>query len=730
MDESTPLIPFEEGEEERTGLLTRHQKAAWILDEIIRGIPVTSSTSLPATQYNRSVYLFFHNTEWLRQCAVILLVLLSFFDLPSWCSAQHFCQAPDSSDLSLSGISYFQSTTSIIINFILLSILVSFAVLDYKLTPMSLHTEAKRLNILLSLLVIDFVYVALCGGYPPVRIAPFIRAILPLFYWGSLKECTLSIFAVTMPFLDVVFFVILFTLLFGWVVTILYHDLPEANEYFGDLLTGIYSAFTSMTTADWPMQVVGILDKRKPTTILFIFFIVIGVFLLFNVLLAVVYNAYTEHIENLVAGKFISRRSSLTVAYNVLKDNGEEDEEEDVGLIDVTLMFKELRKNKTHARFEDVSVNNIFNALDDDNDNILSCDEFADIVDIMQLKFIEDLQEPSPVSVHFPTFYSTGLWQSISNFVQSHNFNYVIGAFMIFNIIVVFIETTMDLRDNDTAASVIIFSWIECAFSIIYVMEMILKILVCGIRKYWNDMGNRFDFYVTWLLLFASIYVLWPYVDNDQDIIRLFILLRCLRLFSLLADVPRFRRLVRVFSVLIPASVPLFTFLFLSLYIFSALGVELFGGLIYKGNPLINPEIDPSVVSYISADYWDLNFNDMASAWFTLFCSVIVAYLTEIASVIVATSKFGNWTRWYFIANFVVNTLIVSNCVVAFVVDLFVMEDENEAEKMEEDSKLLADVQSRYGSKRVRVMRTKTTAHQVYSNMFKDRLEEIMEDQD
>lgn len=73
------------------------------------------------------------------------------------------------------------------------------------------------------------------------------------------------------------------------------------------------------------------------------------------------------------------------------------------------------------------------------------------------------------------------------------------------------------------------------------------------------------------------------------------------------------------------------------------------------------------------------------------------------------------------------NTLIVSNCVVAFVVDLFVMEDENEADTESDGNMLIANVQSRYGcSKRVKVQRHRTTADQIYAPMFKERIEKIL----
>lgn len=721
VNESSPLLPTNETDEENgqhsSEILTRHEKAAWIIDETSRGNNIASLESVPPTRANRTAYLFFVNTAWVRKISVLLLVFLSFFELPSWCSAMRQCEAPDGSNIFLSGVPYLPPLISMLTNALLLSVLVGFSIFDYFCFPVSLHANARPLFVVLAALVVDAFYVLLYGGYPPIRFAPFLRAVLPLFYWHSFRECTMSSFAVIGPFFDVVFFVALFTFLFGWVVTLFFHDVPAADRYFGNLSDGIYSAFTSLTTADWPMQVVGILDVSRESSILFVGFIVIGVFFLLNVLLAVVYNAYTSNIEEVVVDKLRTRRQSVEIAYDVLCGGSDS-----VVFSDIRLMFYELRRNKKHANLSEETIEMVFTALDDDADNTLSRDEFSDIVNILQLKFIVELENPSALERLMPSVYETELWQRIAAYVRSESFDYVMNGFMFFNVIVVLIETTMDLKGNDTATSVLIFSLIECAFSFVYILEMFLKIASLGFSKYWSDFGNQFDFCVAWLLFGASVYVLWPYIDNSPDIVRMFILLRCLRLVTLLANISRFRRLVKVFSVLIPASVPLFSLFFLSMYGFAAFGTEVFGGLIYFSNPALNPEVNPLVDAYVANDYWVLNFNDMASGWFTLFCSVIVGYLTEIAEAVAATSKYGGWTKWYFIASFVINTLIVSNCVVAFVVDLFVMEDDDQLE----DPSLLNDLQSRYGTKRVQILHRKNTAHQVYATMFKDRIDEIL----
>lgn len=708
--ETSPLLPSSSNTS-----LSRHELSAWIIDETLRGLPVSHANSIPRTRKNRAAYLFFQNTLFIRQLSSVILVFLTFFELPSYCSPYQKCQAPDNSDLFLSSLPYLSSVTQAVLNFSLIAVLVFFVFYDaIKLPGIHFQPDNFYLKLVLGALALDAVWVLSWGGYPPIRFAPYFRAILPLFYWSALRECTISIQAVVPPFLEASTIVTLFVLLFGWIVTLVFHEVPEADRYFGNLTVGLYSAFTSVTTADWPMQIMAVLDVSRSSALLFLAFIVLGVFLLFNILLAVVYNAYTGHIEELVVQKLDKRRESIGIAYDILVEDSAS-----CTVDDIRTLFQELSKNKSFTQIDENRVDFIFTALDDDADDNLSKTEFLDIVDVLQLKFIVELEDFSFVQKHAPSLYQTSFWQGLSSYVRSPAFTTHINVIMLMNIAFVIFESTMDLRNADTPGSVEFFAIVETIFSFIYIIEMIVKVLSQGFDQYWRDMGNRFDFLVTWLLLFGAIYVLYPYSDNDPEIVRYLVLLRCLRLFSILSDIPRFRRIVQVFSMLIPASAPLFSFFFLSLYVFAAAGVELFGGLIYAGNPALNPENNMLVDAYVSNDYWALNFNDVAAGWYTLFSAVIVGYLTEIAEAIASASKWGDWTKWFFLASFIVNSLIVSNCVIAFVVDLFVMEDE------QDDDPIQIELQSRYGAKRVKILQAKNTATQVYITMFKQRVEEL-----
>lgn len=155
-------------------------------------------------------------------------------------------------------------------------------------------------------------------------------------------------------------------------------------------------------------------------------------------------------------------------------------------------------------------------------------------------------------------------------------------------------------------SSVLFFGFVEFSFCLVYLAESFLKVSAMSWKSYWSNLGNRFDFVVNLLLTIGCAYVILPVGDNSPELIRYLVCLRCLRLLALLSDIPRFTELVRIFSLLLPASIPLLSLFFISLYVFSVAGVQLFGGIIYEGNPALDPKTHELVDAYIMNQYMSL----------------------------------------------------------------------------------------------------------------------------
>lgn len=114
----------------------------------------------------------------------------------------------------------------------------------------------------------------------------------------------------------------------------------------------------------------------------------------------------------------------------------------------------------------------------------------------------------------------------------------------------------------------------------------------------------------------------------------------------------------------------------------------------------------------------------MSGAIFVHFTAVVVCYLTEVPAA-VASAVGSDWTHWYFLLAFAVNTLIISNVVLSLVVDLFVDAKESLSEDGAEFAEM-AELQSRYTAHgKYRVTKKTVTADGVFAGMFRDRVKEL-----
>lgn len=722
---STPLLP-----------LSAAAKAAWIVDETLRGNAVPSLASIPQSADVRARHLRYESHAPIRSAAACALIALAFFEYPSWCGRSGPCVAPNGASgaaLYMSGVAHLHPGVSSGLEFLALAILTAYlleirAICASEEPNSNNNTSFAHHAALLAVLVLDAAITLLVPAYYFYRPGPVLRAFLPLFYSRPLLQTARGIRALVRPFLDVLLFWVLFCLGCGWVCTLLFHDMPGTERYWRDLPTGLLSSFIIATGADYPMQIVAVYESHRAYVFFFVAQVIVGIFILFNFVLAVVYNAYTSKIEDDVLARARMKRDNLDLAFQLI--SAEDEHGEGLTLEGFKPLVAELRKNPT-IDVSDNQLRLLYLALDDDGDQVISKEEFSDIIDSLELQFeIYTKDQASFVERCLPSLYQMPWWSDLMVYVRSPKFERFIDIFMLTNVLVVLFESTLDLKDLDTPASVFFFAVLELAFSAVYVMEAALKVAAMSWRKYWSFAGNRYDFVVMLFLFAGAIWILLPFEDNSPELIRYLVALRCLRLVALLADIPRFADLVRIFSMLLPASIPLLVFFFLALYVFSAIGVQLFGGLIYDGNPALDENVHELVDAFKMNQYMSLNLNDMASAWFMLFTSVVVCYLTEVPAAIASASAAGDWAHWFFLIAFAVNTLVISNVVLALVVDLFV-DAKDRTSKEGEDAQELAILHERYaaselGWAHVSITRRAATAHTVFSRtVFRDQIARV-----
>lgn len=148
---------------------------------------------------------------------------------------------------------------------------------------------------------------------------------------------------------------------------------------------------------------------------------------------------------------------------------------------------------------------------------------------------------------------------------------------------------------------------------------------------------------------------------------------RVLRLIRLLSPFPNFSIIAAVFYDIAGPAYQLLKFLFVIIYTFSAFGMAFFGGFVTRdpSNPF-SYRLEGS--DFAEGQYWPNNFNDMMSSVIVLF-NLMLGHsdVQAIAFEQVAGTK---WTRVYFFSYFILGSIVVSNIVIALIMDKFLEEYE------------------------------------------------------
>jgi len=310
--------------------------------------------------------------------------------------------------------------------------------------------------------------------------------------------------------------------------------------------------------------------------------------------------------------------------------------------------------------------------------------EFMEFGYIMMFKFQSADIYITFMEQNFPGIYRTTWFQGLSNILESEKFEVGIEIILVLNAVVVGIQSYPELVGLDAKENYAISNgeidtiWetFETIFTVIYVAEATLKILVQGWNKYSADVRNIFDFAITIMSIAATAYVYYPNGYYDSRLVRYIVMARVLRLVRLLVSFKSFQLIGKTLRNIIPDASRVFLFLLCMMYAFSAIGMYAFGGMISRdpNNPLSNKLYG---TDFAENHYWGNNFNCMLSGMNVCFDLLVINNWTIMSDGIVAVTG-SKYSRFFFVVFHILGVIIVNNVVVAFVINSFITEWQQE----------------------------------------------------
>ncbi|KAI4378321.1 hypothetical protein MLD38_015812 [Melastoma candidum] len=647
------------------------QKAAALVDLAEDGIGLPEKI-LDQSYFTKAAkfYFIFIQFDIIWSLSYVALVALNFFEKPLWCAQSPEDICSDREYFFLGQLPYLTSIQTLICEGITLSILIFHTAfpISYEGSRIFFRNPLNQAKVgCLLVLVIDLVVYCIflspvAFNSIPFRVAPYIRVVILILNIRELRATALLLAGMLGTYLNVLALLAFFLLFSSWVAFVMFEDTPQGKIEFTSYGSTLYKLFLLYTTTNNPDVWIPAYKISRWYCLFFVFYLLLGVYFITNLILAVVYDSFKSQLVKQVSEMDTMRAAMLKRAFKLL-------DEYNVGFLNkeqCIQLFEELNRYRTLPKISRHEFELIFNALDDSHDFKINMEEFTDLCNAIALRFPKE--DTLSVFEKFPSIYYSPFSKKLKSFVRSPVFGYIVSFILVLNFVAVVIETTLDIENNTGQKT---WQGVEFVFGWIYMLEMGLKIYSFGFQNYWRDGQNCFDFLVTWIIVIGeTITFVAPdgleFLSNGEWI-RYLLLARMLRLIRLLMYVKRYRAFVATFLTLIPSLTPYLGMICSVLCIYCSLGEQIFGGLVNAGNAKL------AETDLAANDYLLFNFNDYPNGMVTLFNLLVMGnwqIWMESYKELTGTS----WTLVYFISFYLITVLLLLNLVVAFVLEAFFTE--------------------------------------------------------
>jgi two pore calcium channel protein, plant len=447
--------------------------------------------------------------------------------------------------------------------------------------------------------------------------SPFFRVILLGTYLQSFQKEVDSFIRLLPQAATILSVLAILIIFYGWFGVVIFYNSDQGIRDFSNLIEGCWTMWICVTTANYPDVMMPSYNINRLSGLFFVSYMAISYFLIMNLLLAAVVNGYDETIERRKQSRTDIALESLTRAFALMdpKNAGFIDRERIMALFLVLNEdFPEIR------RLTEDETKLLFGFLDKDGSSLITLEEFQDFGSVLLLEFTSDAEYETVVQRYLPRVFASKWYRRVCDSVRSTKFELIVDLVLIANAVIIAYQSYPELTGksvmlNPHYSDGHIDTWaelVETIFTVFYVLEAVLKIIVDGWKRYRESARNCFDFGVTMTALVATAYVYYPNTYVDSRLIRLVVMARVLRLVRLLMIVPAFQLLGAITAEILPAAIDVMLLLFFLMYWFAALGMLLYGGMITRdpANPLSRAILGNA---FSENDYWANNFNDMVS---------------------------------------------------------------------------------------------------------------------
>lgn len=549
----------------------------------------------------------YHALRFVRLSNMGILMLLTFFETPSWCFFATSCGDPDK--VLTWGLPVLSQSTTITIELVCLSLLAVEMVLKFTYMGQRLYFENKWHVMQLICLLADFASVLIVVFVPqgnsagsatgnsdaaasdvlrnefksmkPLVLAPLIRPMLLLSMSHKLRSGFSSLVKALPRFIDGLLTITVLIVLYAVFGMVLFEGSDEGTQYFSNFADACLNLLILLTTANFPDVMMPIYSQMRAGSLFFVSFLMVGQLLVMNLVFASVYQNYRHEVAQRAVEYVEQRFQALQVAFQLLPETV--DDEERPGTLGTEKLitrgayerlvaeikrpafsfFHDEDKQKKKAKAKKApAVDNrsgkknvgFRTTHSDVKEQDITFDQFYLLIKAFAARQKKAQNKPKKLLRRQSTLVVVTWMQKA---VVRGWFDKAIDVLILGNLLTILIETQKKIAGNENA----FLTWELCMplFTAAYLVEMFVKMYFYGFGRYFDQLRNVYDCVVTIVISIAEVSVHVHYGGTpDWDWVRFLLLLRFLRCLRLLIALKALSSMFAIVLRLIPAFTTLY----------------------------------------------------------------------------------------------------------------------------------------------------------------------------
>lgn len=659
----------------------------------------------------RRAYIAVRAMEFATTGALAALLVVGFFETPWWCHDNDLCRSPEYPTF-VDGKLFLSVRRGVLVETACLAVLAA----SYSLERVYLGKQfwsGKRTLVLplwvknaaLCVYVVDLLMALVSKGFrfaPYCRIAIFVASYAPM--WHMLGV----IFRILPDCVDAGLFLIAYILFSVWIATSTFDKGPEhQSPYMRDFKETLWTLMVLLSNNAYPSAMMPAYDINRLTFLFFALYLLIGMFVLMNLTFAVLYTAFMKRHLSSSERRGADAEASLRDCFAVFDEQGKGSGRIKLRVIRAFLIHEyggALRNFDEDLALHIADLTSKPSALAFaaprrrvmDDESTINARAFVRIMAAVGER-IRVAQRRTEVQRFLPRLAAAPAFRRLADYVENENcgrfnaFELLVDGILVANLVTLVLSTRYIRCEEEDSPRDCPVVGLDLSFTLLFLVEMLIKVAVKGWYHYWIESHNKLDAIVTVLSCFATV-IYFTWTDALRKFFKLIIILRQLRLVRLLRYTVRFRVLTDTFRAMAPTAVALLGVLFSYYYVFGSAGTQILGGYICTAKVvasvgtaeelglvqrnvtcLHHDEWDPSTNDYAAAGYFANNFNDLLGSFVILFELMVTNdWQTLVEGYVEATGT--RWVRAFFVVNYACLVVLLSNLVVAMIIKTYIEE--------------------------------------------------------